>query len=50
MKAKKIRRSISIRKDTYKKLKNFCEKSGTWTMSLYIDIAVNEKLKREEKT
>lgn len=48
-KPNKTKRIFNMRDDVYDKLKKYCEESGTWNMSVFVDVAVEEKLKKEGK-
>ena len=46
-KVKKTNRTFSMRDDIYDRLKKYCDESGIWNMSTFVDVAVEEKLKKE---
>lgn len=47
MKNEKQRHNFNILKTTFDKLKDFCDKHRRWTMSAFVDVAIEEKLERE---
>lgn len=49
LKKPKERHNFNLLKETFDWLKAFCEGSGRWTMSAFTDVAIVEKLDREDR-
>lgn len=49
-KVKKSYKTFYLTADTHRRLKELCENSGTWNMSVFVDVAIQEKLKKDKKS
>ena len=47
MKQEKEKLTVNVRKTTKEDLRDFCDKSGTWNQSVLTDVAICEKLEKE---
>lgn len=48
-KSRKVVSTFTLDPKTKKALEDFCEEHRTWNMSVFVDVAIQEKLEREKK-